>query len=135
MRVLVLEDNDERIKWFREKLAAHHLDVGADVGWAAHMLRQHKYSAIFLDHDLDEVKHGGYNEAYLRGTGAELARLMAVNQWNKDAAVVVHSCNPDGAARIHYILEADGGYTDVYQMPFTTLRKIVGLARWLGLEE
>ena len=51
-RVLVVEDDEARCAWFREKLEGRPLDVTCDVPTALAWLAERDYEAIMLDHDL-----------------------------------------------------------------------------------
>lgn len=138
MNIFILEDNAERVKWFRRALGGHGVWLTDDVGEAIEIVKARDYQVMFLDHDLDEVHYpgsAGYCETMLRGTGTEFARWLAEHaELSRDARIVIHSCNPGGAARMHDILYYDGGREPIL-LPFTTLRQLVGLPRLLGLEK
>ena len=94
MRALILEDDGNRIRQFKQRML--------EMGWVADyvdtapaaikLLREKKYDIIFLDHDL-----GG--EVYVNtsrpDTGSEVARYIAVNPVS--CPVILHTLNVPGA--------------------------------------
>jgi CheY-like chemotaxis protein len=89
--VLVLEDTEERISWFRERVPQAVYVTTADA--AVRELSRHTFRAVFLDHDL-EWMHAADN-AIVKGTGKEVA--MHLKKASFQGIVVIHSKNEDGA--------------------------------------
>src|ERR1700680_2765725 len=89
--VFVLEDNADRIAWFKAHIP--HAVIATTSSKAIDILRENDFKIIFLDHDL-----GFLDAAYpdrLYRNGKEVARYLA---WTKSQAVIViHSHNPEGA--------------------------------------
>lgn len=111
MRILVLEDNENRIRKFRRELIGHRADYAKDVPAAAQFVAKHEYGLIFLDHDLggkEMVKSG-------KGTGYELSEIIARDPKNRNVPVVVHTCNSVGADNIMRVLP------HAYKAPFMVL--------------
>jgi DNA-binding NarL/FixJ family response regulator len=94
MRVLVLEDNEARVRKFRRELVGNVVDFARDAEEALALIGARAYDLVFLDHDL-----GGEEMADSRGanTGYRVASLLARDGKNGAARVVLHSCNPAGA--------------------------------------
>lgn len=132
MRVLIIEDADERIKWFRETYVNHVLDVTKDVIQAIAWLQQYAYEYIFLDHDLSDQHYTilatGIN-GYDNKTGYEVACYIA-SQYNtfRNIPIIIHSLNPYGIGRMESVLKQAGLVT--YVIPFTILQQ--GVVRLEG---
>ena len=103
MKILIVEDNEERIKWFQKRfkddslvfatIAKEALDILAnDLSW----------DCIFLDHDLANYS-----------VGADVAKFLYSVQYV--GQVIIHSVNPCGAKFMKSLLP------NVIICPFTTL--------------
>jgi CheY-like chemotaxis protein len=115
-RVLVVEDDETRRAWFRQKFAAHALDVTCDVRQAIRWLAEREYSTILLDHDLRE-EHYFSDEHDDERTGYFVAAWLASHSdRQRDALIVVHSLNYAGAQRMLDILHDAG--RDAEHLPF-----------------
>jgi hypothetical protein len=92
MKIFILEDDPERMRWFRQRLFHH------DVTYAESCVHVHRfvgpYDVIFFDHDL-----GGRQMDDHEDNGALFASLVDFGQ----AHVIIHSYNADGAKRIQAI--------------------------------
>lgn len=105
MNILIVEDDPNRIRYFRRHL------IGAVVDWvktaveAAGRLNAQRYDVIFLDHDLHY--HGDLDPTKT-GNGMQVAYIIAQRAANAYAQqahpslplVIVHSHNPTGSAHI-----------------------------------
>lgn len=113
MKILILEDDKNRIKWFKENTIGHSVDIVESAKPAIHLIQEKKYDVIFLDHDL-----GGevYVDSNNDNTGYQVAKalLMSINE---TTPVVVHSLNSVGAKNIQRIIP------EAEIIPFTILRK------------
>ena len=119
-RVLIVEDDETRCAWFRERLAGSLLDVTCDVVEAVRWLAERDYRALLLDHDLVE-EHYFSNEPDDERTGYAVARWLAENPTaQRDALIVVHSLNYTGASRMVEVLRAAG--RDAEHVPFHYLQ-------------
>jgi len=96
MRILVVEDNPERVKKFRRELVGSIVDYAVDADSAMACLASHGYDLIFLDHDLGLREMVDSDDA---NTGYQVALAIARDAKNT-SVIVVHSCNPAGAANI-----------------------------------
>lgn len=97
MHIFILEDNEYRMKKFREELAGHKIDHAETVQDGTSMVLANKYDLLFLDHDLDgEEMVDSAND----NTGYQLAEFIASFTPNKETPCVVHSLNPAGANNI-----------------------------------
>ena len=119
-RVLIVEDDEARCAWFRERLAGSLLDVTCDVREAVRWLAERDYHALLLDHDLIH-EHYFSNEPDDERTGYAVARWLAENPTaQRDALIVVHSLNYTGAHRMVEVLRAAG--RDAEHIPFHYLQ-------------
>jgi CheY-like chemotaxis protein len=105
-KVLVLEDNEERIRWFA--LAMRNLQRGPHFTNAAcaaiALLDLGEYDFIFLDHDLGILYESGRPGP--EGDGCQVAKHMHKTN-NPCRNVVIHSWNRVGAKRMeHYLPHA-----------------------------
>lgn len=124
-RILIVEDDEARRVWFRERLAGRELDVTCDVATAICWLAARQYEAILLDHDLAD-------EHYLSDARDDERTGYAVANWlaahpdsQRDALIIIHSLNYAGAQRMLDVLREAG--RDAEHIPFHLLH--AGL-RW-----
>lgn len=122
MRIFVLEDNEDRVKKFRRNLIGHRVDYADNVADGKALIEQNRYDLIFLDHDLGGEEMVPSDDP---STGYQLALLLAKNDLNKDAAVVIHTANHNGGVRIEQAL---AGF-DTARAPFPSM-SIEGALEW-----
>ena len=119
-RVLIVEDDEARCAWFRERLRGSRLDVTCDVRQAVRWLAEHDYRAVLLDHDLAD-EHYFSNEPDDERTGYAVARWLAENpSAQRDALIVIHSLNYTGAQRMLRVLRDAG--REAEHIPFHYLQ-------------
>jgi CheY-like chemotaxis protein len=119
-RVLIVEDDEARCAWFRERLAGSLLDVTCDVGVAVGWLAERDYHTVLLDHDLAD-EHYFAAEPDDERTGYAVARWLADHPTaQRDALIVVHSLNYAGASRMVEVLRAAG--REAEHIPFHHLQ-------------
>lgn len=97
MKILILEDDIERIVQFKKNMSDGNLLVFVDdPKEAIDLLQEGKWDVLFLDHDL-----GG--QVFVpsgKNTGYEVATFLEVNKEFRPETIVVHSMNPVGANNI-----------------------------------
>jgi CheY-like chemotaxis protein len=119
-RVLLVEDDETRCSWFRQKLASHVLDITCDVGQAIAWLTEREYTAILLDHDLAD-EHYFSDEPDDERTGYAIAAWLASHPDRQlSALIVIHSLNYVGAKRMLDLLQDAG--RDAQHVPFHFLQ-------------
>jgi len=119
-RILIVEDDEARCAWFRERLAGSLLDVTCDVGTAQSWLAERDYHTVLLDHDLSD-EHYFSNEPDDERTGYAVARWLAEHPTSqRDALIIVHSLNYVGARRMVEVLRAAG--REAEHVPFHQLQ-------------
>lgn len=90
-RVIVVEDTQDRISWFKQRLPKAFFAKTAES--AVRALTQQEFKVAFLDHDLHWM-HA--DNTIFNGTGKEVARYMAEHGFQ--GIVVIHSRHEEGAA-------------------------------------
>jgi len=109
-KIFILEDNHERIRWFRERMPKATIVSTAEDAIA--ILSQGSFDFCFLDHDLC------FNDAAFPdrpGSGERVAHYLA--QKGFVGSAVIHSVNEIGAmrmkARLHHAQIAPFGTFEV----------------------
>jgi CheY-like chemotaxis protein len=119
-RILIVEDDESRCAWFRQKFDGREQDVTCDVRQAALWLAERDYSVILLDHDLAE-EHYFSNEPDDERTGYAVAAWLAAHpDRQREAMIVIHSLNYAGAQRMLDRLREAG--RDAEHIPFHYLQ-------------
>ena len=99
-RILVLDDNETRLKAFRQKLIGNEVVTVMTASDAIEQLKGSSFEAVCLDHDLGDqhmVPSG-------KGTGYEVARWLQEHTEKQPASIIIHSFNPVGAQNMASIL-------------------------------
>ena len=114
--ILVLEDNLERIKAFRELFIGKTVTYTDQAHVAIEMVQKTKWDIIFLDHDL-----GGeiFVDSEKQNTGYQVAKVLPESM-NAETPCIVHSMNWMGANRM---CEVSPGNT--HKVPFHKLLPIL----------
>lgn len=107
MKVFILEDDPERMRWFREQLYADHT-VDVAVSCIEVDKFQPPYDLILLDHDL-----GGRQMAEHEDCGLTFVNLIK-ELINPEAFVLIHSYNALGAERMQDALQGAGVENAIY---------------------
>lgn len=84
-RVFVLDDTEDRISWFRQRLPK--LRYAKTAQAAIRILSSEPFDLIFLDHDLSWMDAGFPDR--LHGNGKEVARYLARTKFA--GRIVIHS--------------------------------------------
>jgi len=114
MRILIVEDDRNRIKWFKEHLIGFNVDIVKTAKLGIVLCKTIKYDLIMLDHDLGgETFFDSDNE----NTGYQVGKAI-VESLNNETPVIIHSCNGVGAINIQSLLR----HADI--IPFTSLSKM-----------
>ena len=118
--VFILEDNEERITWFKKTFDFANLFITKLAGVAIERLKVIKYDIIFLDHDLGSEHYG---EDDLFNNGCLVAESLSYSI-NKYTPVIIHSSNYPAALRMESTLILSGSTTSV-RIPFPELMKTI----------
>ena len=110
MKVLVLEDNKERLEWFSDTFSKCELYIAMTAEKAADAIMKWEFDLIFIDHDLGKVRDG-YDFAKILAKEIDEGRIV------NDPSIYIHSLNPVGTKRITSVLK------DAIICPFSDLIK------------
>lgn len=106
MKILLLEDEPERIKKVKYATIGHHMDIATTAKGTIHLLSTLRayeaYDIISLDHDLGGEIMTPSNENSGFAVAKQAAELLPI-LWPR--AVIVHSFNPIGATNMIKTLE------------------------------
>lgn len=99
-KVLILEDNKDRINTFKAKLSDHDLYFFDDVQEAVQAYAlMGPYDLILLDHDLDDKIFVDSSEP---NTGYQFALFLSSQ--DTSAQIIIHSMNARGAQNMKAVL-------------------------------
>ena len=119
MKIFVLEDNGERIKWFAEQFQDHSLVMANHVDLAMTVLDTIKFDVLFLDHDLGGKAYVPVTE---HNTGSTIANMLHTSA-NKNTPVVVHSFNVPAAKHMLELLRMHQHGAEMHHLLFGTFDK------------
>ena len=111
MKIFVLEDEFERIKWFKSVFSDCEIDITDKVAEACEYLQKKQYDWIFLDRDLSHPTE----------TGEDVVLEMKEKKLNQNAAVIIHSMNIIGQKTMMRGLKEY--HNNVSQVDFCNLMK------------
>lgn len=114
--ILILEDSEERIDFFKEKFEKdNNLFIFSFVNDAIDCLKRNKIDILFLDHDLD---HRVMVNSYEKNTGFSFTKYIVNNNLQFEH-IYIHSMNPVGAKLMYEELEKTNNTIDL--VPFYLL--------------
>lgn len=90
-RVFVLDDTEDRLRWFRERLPK--MQCAKTARQAIEILSEEQFDLIFLDHDLSFMDAADITRQF--DNGKEVARFLAIKKFA--GKVVIHSKNEEAA--------------------------------------
>lgn len=117
MRILILEDNEERINWFKKVYKHHCLHIFQDIENALICAKQYEIDIYFLDHDL--LPDYNFKAVELGTTGYDFVKQIVKNNMSKQSIFYIHSMNPSGANSMLNLL-LDNNYHAIW-IPFHLL--------------
>ncbi len=120
MRILILEDDIDRMEVFYSKLANDHTVVWVDTAsQAIGYLGRGDFDVVFLDHDLGGEVFVNQADA---NTGSEVVRWMvSTDTLLSRPTVVIHSLNFPAARSMEDSLNRSDRFDNVYRIPFNQL--------------
>lgn len=93
-KILILEDDQERIQKFREIFKYHDLTVTSIVSSCIQALENNDYDYLYLDHDLDgKVFVDSFGDI---PTGWHVAKWLSEHENRQPKVIVLHSLNENG---------------------------------------
>jgi hypothetical protein len=117
VKILILEDSQERIKFFRDKLIQHELFIFEHVKDAEIFIENNQVTMMFLDHDLEGFHH---IPSELPITGYEFVKFLVEKNLAKETTIIIHSMDVPGAKNMFETL-----YRNKYRVtviPFAYLK-------------
>ena len=98
IRVMLLDDDERRHRWFKKRFSGDHLDVAVTVEEAKELLVENPYDAIFLDHDLLPHHYESNTHDDFASTGYAIAEFLCErSELSRAATIIVHTRNADAA--------------------------------------
>jgi hypothetical protein len=117
MKILILEDNIERIEKFKLLFKNQEVFIYDNVKDAFHICCFIDFDVMFLDHDLGGKIWVDSNE---ENTGYQFIKWIVNEKKNKNSLIYIHSMNPIGANNmLNYLL--DNEYDGIW-IPFNLLK-------------
>ena len=96
MKIFILDDSEERIKFFKENLAHHNLFIARGVITGRQIFEANEpFEWILLDHDLENKVLVDSDDYY---TGFQFAKWLENKKIN--TPIIIDSWNPVGAANM-----------------------------------
>lgn len=115
MKILIVEDTQYRLDWFKQKFKNHDVFYASHANDAIDYLLNHVFDLIFLDHDLS-------NKIFMNPadtcSGSEIVRFIIKNEIEVEL-IIVHSHNDPNSMRMTADL-MEAGYA-VCRQPFKNL--------------
>lgn len=124
-KIFIIEDDAERIKWFRRNFKHCDLTIAESVTEAIEKFKP-PYTLIFLDHDL-----GGrqFVDSQDTNTGYEFLRYILGYYDFSYTDWIIHSHNPTGAHNMEMFLMKHVEINTVHTIPFSNLIEMWNLGQ------
>ena len=100
MKILILDDNENRHKEFNKRLIGHIVKNVYTVKETIKYLEEEKWDFVFLDHDLG----GNIYQSSVPSTGYEVAEWLHNHTDRQPEQIIIHSYNPVGARNMKNLL-------------------------------
>jgi len=123
IRVMLLDDDERRHRWFKKRFAGDELDVAVDVAEAKELLAEYAYDAIFLDHDLLPHHYESNDHGDEANTGFAVAEFLNERpDLQRAATIIVHTRNADAAIPMVTTLRETGRNVEYCAFPLLDLK-------------
>lgn len=114
MRILILDDDESRLRQFRQILSGNEVTCVKTAKETIEKLSENEtYDVIFLDHDLGGKVYAPSGEE----TGYEVAEWISENPNREPKQIIIHSFNNVGARNMKNLLPnavlAPGAWTKI----------------------
>ncbi len=120
MKILILEDDENRVKKFKQNFIGCELFITHLTKQAIEWIGKEEFDYIFLDHDLEESHYLTWQDPSIshENTGLDVAKFLGENpELNQKAVVFIHSLNPCGSENMSKACSD----RNPHKIPFTTL--------------
>jgi CheY-like chemotaxis protein len=123
IRVMLLDDDERRHRWFKKRFVGDDLDVAVDVTEATELLTENTYDAIFLDHDLLPHHYESNDHGDEANTGFAIAKFLNEQpELQRAATIIVHTRNADAAIGMVTTLRESGRNVEYCAFPYLDLK-------------
>lgn len=123
IRVMLLDDDERRHRWFKKRFSGDVLDVAVTVDEAKELLAETPYDAIFLDHDLLPHHYESNDHDDFANTGYAIAEFLCErDELSRAATIIVHTRNADAAIPMVQKLREKGRNVEYCAFPFLDLK-------------
>jgi CheY-like chemotaxis protein len=123
IRVMLLDDDERRHRWFRKRFSGDDLDVAINVAEAKELLEESSYDAIFLDHDLLPHHYESNDHSDFANTGYAIAEWLNERaELQRAATIIVHTRNADAAIPMVTKLRESGRNVEYCAFPMLDLK-------------
>lgn len=123
IRVMLLDDDERRHRWFAKRFAGDELNVAATVAEAKELLEEYAYDAIFLDHDLLPHHYESNDHGDEANTGYAIAEFLNERpDLQRAATIIVHTRNADAAIGMVTTLRETGRSVEYCAFPLLDLK-------------
>lgn len=132
MKILIVEDDDRRIRRFKRNLIGASVVVAKTSHMARYMLTEFRFDAVFLDYDLHLMDGSQIKDV---GCGLDVAEFMTTRDCPPIRTVIIHSFNPEGAMAMHAVLTQAGILTTITARAWEeeeALGHLVRTGGWIG---
>jgi CheY-like chemotaxis protein len=133
VKILILEDDDQRLIWLLSRLVSHKVFVCKTADEAIRTLKSENFDIIMLDHDLcndhysmyfgmmDEAEYEKYcKEVMDKTSGMAVAKYLSQNPERSAAAqIIIHTMNTVAQKRMVQELQARNAKV----FPFNVMQK------------
>ena len=120
MRVLLLEDSEFRVSWFKKHWSdMDHVETAAGaIDAIKTMDPDNPYTVLYLDHDLGGEEDVSAEE---ENTGSGFCRFLVDSDLDRSIFIVIHSMNLPRANEMECVL-VSAGFRNVSRTPFHFLK-------------
>ena len=123
IQIFLLDDDRRRHRWFEKRFDGDDLDIAETVDEAKELLKENRYDAIFLDHDLLPEHYESNDHGDFARTGYAVAEWLNENRdINRAATIIVHTRNADGAIKMVEKLRETGRQVEYVPFPLLDIK-------------
>jgi CheY-like chemotaxis protein len=121
--VFLLDDDNRRHRWFKERFEGDDLDIAETVEEAKEYLGENNYDAVFLDHDLLPHHYESNDHDDFSSTGYAIAEWLNENpDFQRASTIIVHTRNADAAIKMVEKLRESGRTVEYCAFPMLDLK-------------
>lgn len=135
MKIFILEDDENRIAFFRQKFAAHVLYISKNVEDGKINAQEYApFDVMFLDHDLAPEHYKDFDPSIQEGEypertpdGHDFVKWLVNNKQviHEYTQIIIHSLNPTGSQNMERTINESALDCMPKRIPFTTLCRII----------